>query len=232
MRPTWNRRWLLASVGALTLTGGIVVAGVASAQSPTPSAAPSASPHPGQGMAGQNRTDFAQRLATALNIPLERVQQALDQVKAQRPAHDQRLRPFDVTVLGPAAQSLGVTAQQLADAITAARQSMMPDHQPGQRQPGERHPADGQHPDRTAFYAAIAQNLGNGITAQQVQAALETLRPNKANRPTPEQMQQRMNEHTTQLAQALGVSVDQLRAAMQSIGGGPGPFGGRHMGRP
>jgi hypothetical protein len=137
-------------------------------------------------------------------------------------------RPADATRLAPAATQLGVTAQQLADALQAARQQFAqnrPAPGTGQAQPGQR-----QRPDMTALHTAVAQALsqttGRTITAAQVQTALEAGRDQarqamSANR---DAMRAEMDARLQGLATALGVTVEQLRTALQQ-GGGPGRHG-------
>jgi hypothetical protein len=207
--------------GVLVAAGSTLTGGAASAQSPSPSPSPSASPSPspGSGRQGQgphigrmDKGDRAERLAQALNIPQDRVEQAFEQLR-------DRARDAAVQRLAPAATELGVTAQQLADAMRAAAESL---HQ---------NRMDGQRPDRAAYYDAVARELGGSTTGAQVQAALEALRDAaRQNRPDRQQIEQRMQERLQELAGLLGVSVDQLRAAMEEIRGsgmgGPG-MGGR-----
>lgn len=217
----WRSRRVAGAIGAVVLAGGVLVAGSnvltndsVSAQTPSPSPAPSASPAPGNagGNQGPNRIgmgrprfrrigvrNLAARLAQALNIPQSQVEQAFQQLRSQ--AHDKNLQR-----LQPAATQLGVTPQQLADAMQAARRSLFQNHTRGQR------------PDRSALDAAIAQQLGGNVTAQQVEAALSALRTTaRQNRPDQQQIQQRMQEHLSELAGLLGVTPDQLRAAMEQI---------------
>jgi hypothetical protein len=151
--------------------------------------------------------DFAARLAQALGIPQEQVEQAFQQLRGEARANA-------VQRLQPAATQLGVTAQQLADAMEAARRSLFESRTPGQRH------------DRSAFAAAVAQQLGGTITAEQVESALSTLRDTaRQNRPDRQQVQQRMQEHLNELAGLLGVTPDQLRAALEQLR--PAGFPGR-----
>jgi DNA-binding transcriptional MocR family regulator len=188
-------------VGGALLAGGVLVAGgaaldgggVASAQSPSPSPSPSPSTRPGMPRMGQG--DFAQRLAQALGIPQSRVEDALRQQREQHRTEAEARRTQHLT---EAAAKLGVTAQQLQDAITAARQSVIGSMQPGQGNQGQRPPrmsGPGMgRPNSDAFYQAIARNLGRAITAQQVRDALQTGRTSMTP-PDRTQIEQRMNEH-------------------------------------
>lgn len=219
---------IAGALGGVALAGGLLVNTIASAQTATPTPAQTQEQQPGQpGQRGQQmQAQLAARLAQALNIPQARVEAALQSVGGpggQRNAAGS-------TMLTGAAQALGVTPQQLQAAMETAMQQARqnrPQGQPGQGQgqgqsgqgQGQGQRTQGQRPDRTAFYAAIAQALGGGKTAQQVQTALEN------NRPTREQMQAARDQHLAQLAQALGVTTDQLKTALQSIHGNRGPGG-------
>ncbi len=228
-----------AAAGALVLAGGVLVSGVASgivsAQTPTPAPSTGQQEQMPPGMRGPGRSDFVNRLAQALGKTPDEVTRALQQVhdahKGQRSQSGQRPQGGpDLTQLAPAAQQLGVTPQQLADAMRAVFQARAGNRGPGgPGQPGQGGPRMGQRPDMSALFNAIAQQLGGGITGQQVQDALRSLRPVGGQRPGREQIQQRMDEHLRELAAALGVTVDQLRTALQSIApqGGRGPFGPR-----
>lgn len=230
-RFKWSRARVAGAVGGALLAGGVLVAGgavldsggVASAQSPSPS--PSPSTGPGAPRIGQG--DFAQRLAQALGIPQSRVEDALRRQREQHRAEGEARRTQHLAV---AAAKLGVTAQQLQDAITAARQSVFGSMQPGQGSQGQRPPRMGGpgmgRPNPDAFYQAIAQNLGRGITAQQVRDALQKDRTGMT-RPDRTQIEQRMNEHLQELARLLGVTPEQLRTALQSVGGPGRGFGPR-----
>jgi hypothetical protein len=180
-------------------------------------------------MRRHGHTEFINRLAQALGKTPDEVTQALQQVheahRGQRPSGG-----LAAAVLAPAAQQLGVTPQELADAMRAAFQARAGNRGPGgSGQSGQGGPRMGQRPDLSAMFDDIAQQLGGGITGQQVQDALRSLRPMGGQRPTREQIEQRMEEHLRELAAALNVSVDELRTALQSIvpQGGRGPFGPR-----
>ena len=223
-----------AAAGALVLTGGVLVSGVvpslvsAQTPSPTPSNVQEQTP---PGMRRHDHSEFINRLAQALGKTPDEVTSALQKVHAahqgQGPMGGQRSQGGpSADLLAPAAQQLGVTPQQLSDAIRAVFQARSGTRGPGQPGQGGRM---GQRPDMTALFDAIAQQLGGGITGQQVQDAMRSLRPMGGQRPGREQIQQRMDQHLSELAAALNVTVDQLRAALQSIvpQGGRGPFGPR-----
>ncbi len=218
-RLHWRSGRVAGAVGAVVLAGGVLVAGssllndrAVSAQSPSPS--PSASPAPGRddnmhrphrggmgrfGFGRMGMGDFAARLAVALNVPQERVEQAFEQLR-------DRARDNAVQRLEPAATQLGVTPQQLADAMRDAGRSLFENRTRGQR------------PDRSAFADAVAQQLGGNVTGDQVEAALSAQRDAaRQNRPDRAQIEQRMQEHIDELAGLLGVTPDQLRAAFEEI---------------
>jgi hypothetical protein len=224
-----------AAAGALVLTGGVLVfgllPGIVSAQTPAPTP-PTEQEQTPPGMRRHGHTEFINRLAQALGKTPDEVTQALQQVheahRGQRPSGGQG--GLAAAALAPAAQQLGVTPQQLADAMRAAFQARAGNRGPGGAgQSGQGGPRMGQRPDLSAMFDAIAQQLGGGITGQQVQDALRSLRLMDGQRPAREQIQQRMEEHLRELAAALNVSVDELRTALQSIApqGGRGPFGPR-----
>jgi hypothetical protein len=225
----WKSWRVAGAVGAVVLAGGVLVAGSGmlndgsvSAQTPTPTPTPSASPAPrdqggphgpfGRGIGrigfGQmGMGDFAARLAEALGIPQERVEQAFEQLRDR--FHDNALERLE-----PAATELGVTPQQLADAMQAAGRSLFENR------------ASGQRPDRSAYADAVAQELGGNVTGDEVEAALSALRDTaRQNRPDREQIEERMQEHLEELAGLLGVTPDQLRAALEQIR--PAGFFGR-----
>lgn len=225
-------RWAMAAVGAASVVGGALAMGVVSAQSPSPapSAAPTQSPRP----SGASRTpkpekgQIAAKLAQALGIPQARVEQAIQQLGGQRGALGRGLKPVDSPAFSAAAQQLKVTPQQLSDALKAAAKDAMAQRQSGQQGNGPRGPR-GARPDASVIAAAVAQKLGNGVTAAQVQAALGTLRPAQGAKPDRSQVQAAKDAHLQQFAQALGVTADQLKSALQSIhpdhqaNGGPRP---------
>jgi hypothetical protein len=219
-----------AAAGALVLTGGVLVSGVVpgivSAQTPAPTS-PTEQEQAPPGMRRHDHAEFVNRLAQALGKTPDEVTRALQQVHDAH--HGQRPQGGpSAALLAPAAQQLGVTPQQLSDAIRTVFQARAGARGPGQPGPGQGGRM-GQRPDMSAFFNAIAQQLGGGITGQQVQDAMRSLRPMGGQRPTREQIQQRMDQHLSELATALNVTVDQLRAALQSIApqGGRGPFGPR-----
>ena len=113
-----------------------------------------------------------------------------------------------------AAAQLGVTEQELREAMRAAMHLLG-----GQRQPGQGPRPRLERPDASAFFNAIAQQLGRGITGEQVRDALRAAAPAGGARPDRAQIQARAEERLQRLAALLGVSVDQLRAALQQIGG-------------
>jgi len=228
---------VLAAAGA-TVAGGVLIGsllagGGASAQSPSPSPRPATGQQAGTPQAGvHNRGEFAQRLAQALGKTPEQVQAVLEQAGGPGGRNGGMTRPGGDSIFSGAAQQLGVTPEQLREAMRAAGQALMPQGGQGQSGPGQRGPGMGRL-DSDAFLNAIAQQLGRNITGAQVRAALEANRPVRPLMPGREQIQQQMDAHLQQLATALGVTADQLKAALQSIGGDHGPRGngGPGMGR-
>jgi hypothetical protein len=197
------------------------------------------------GVAGP-KDDFAAQLAKALGKTQAEVEQALAQVRAQfaverenRPGGGEMMIMLpDATALAPAAAQLGVTPEELAAAMRAALPAPPPGAPgfgiasasapapgtapanvtapPCPPEPGQ--PGGGavrvEPPKPEALFQAIADHLGRGITAAQVRAALESLRPSGDTVTVRVLPNDRFLEA---LAQALGVTVDQLKAALQSI---------------
>jgi hypothetical protein len=249
MKPiVWSRSRVIAAGAAVAVAGGVLLAGVASAQSPSPS------PSPGTGQQGQHqrmtpeqrRSEFADRLAQALGKSPADVEAALQQAgfPPERGQRDAQRGPQDPQFLAPAATQLGVTNQQLADAMKVAVQQFFqnrPQRQPGQNQgQGQGQQGQRQRPDMTAFYAAVAQQLnqatGKSLTAEQVQSALEALRSQARQTINRQEIQARIDAELQKLATALNVTVDQLKAALQQMigpghrDGGMRPGGGMRFG--
>jgi len=120
----------------------------------------------------------------------------------------------DPAILAPAAARLGVTPQQLADAFKAAGQQFKPAHALTCSAGG----ADALvvlQGDDDALFAAVAQQVGHGMTAAQVREAMQLVQP-PASPPTPDgELKAKLDQYLQALAAALHVSVDQLQAAMQ-----------------
>jgi hypothetical protein len=239
----WTRGRLAAVLGGVLLAGAVAAGGIASAQSPTPSP----SPAPGAGGQGQRdgarahlgKGDLAARLAQALGIPQDRVEQALQQLMEERRNQaggkaGAGMGRFEAR-LAEVAQRLGVTEQQLRDAMRAAMQQVIGAAAPGQQGQGQR--MRGQRPDPSAFFDAIAQQLGTGLTGAQVREAFgfdnsqgtgprQGMGPGRGpgtppgtNRPDRAQIEARAEEFLQRFADLLGVTVDQLREALRQLGG-------------
>jgi len=225
-RFRWTKARVAGAVGGVVLAGStLALGGLASAQSPSPSPTPSsspspaASPSPGSRWPGRppggmevGRGEFARRLAEALGIPQSRVEDALQQLRDRAGAGAQDV-PAQSGRLADAAGKLGVTEQQLSDALRNAmgtiRDSASDRMRSGQ---GWQGPGD-------AFFSAVAQQLGGGITAEQVRDALGG-GFQRQGMPDRAQLQARADQFLQEFASLLGVSVDQLREALRSIGGG------------
>jgi hypothetical protein len=137
--------------------------------------------------------------------------------------------------LAEVAQRLGVTEQQLQDAMRAAIQQRAGAAASGQ--PGQGPRMRGQRPDPSAFFDAIAQQLGGGLTGAQVREAFgldnsqgtgprQGMGPGRGpgrlpgtNRPDRAQIEARAEEFLQRFAELLGVSVDQLRESLRQLGG-------------
>jgi hypothetical protein len=172
----------------------------------------------------QAQQRFAQQLAQALGKPESDVEQALAQFQqslpkppAGAPAQSVRVGP-DPTTLAAVAAQLGVTPQELADAMTAVGPPL-PACPPSPGQGG----AVTVKIDATQLFERIAQQLGHGLTGAQVQAAFERVKPTGA---VAYHAQAGASvafapggpdDPLATLATALGVTPDQLKAALQSI---------------
>jgi hypothetical protein len=121
----------------------------------------------------------------------------------------------DPAILAPAAARLGVTPQQLADAFKAAGEQLMP----AQAVPCGAGSADAivvLQGNDDALFAAVAQQLGRGISAAQVREAMQLVQPPASPpAPAPDGEKAQFDQYLQALAAALHVSVDQLQAAMQ-----------------
>jgi hypothetical protein len=196
-----------------------------------------------------------QQLATALNLPLATVQQALAAQETQASA----LVPAPQDPMAGAATQLGVSEQQLVAAVQSADQAMgpafaLPGGPPAGPSGGNQffvtgggagaggpvlfqgtagagspagqggpvmisvacnNPGGGPQVDPSAFFADVAQQLGPAFTGSQVQAAFQASAPAP---PDPSTMKSLMQQQSSSLAAALGVSVDALTSALSSIG--------------
>lgn len=120
----------------------------------------------------------------------------------------------DPQLLAPAAARLGVTPQQLADAFKAAGEQMKPAHAVSCG-PGSADAIFVLWGNDDALFAAVAQQLGNGISAAQVREAMQLVQP-PAPPPAPDgALKATLDQYVQALAAALHVSGEQLEAAMQ-----------------
>ena len=221
-----HRKYMAAVAGAALILGGAaLVPGGARAQTPevqpapVPMHLPFACPAPEAGAVPGvliTRAEFAAQLAKALGKTQAEVERALDQVEGELPAPEVIgtvgvvMPVADDGVLSAVAARLGVTSQELMEAMRAAA----PPCPAGQPQAGA--PVE-VLVTPAALFESIAQKLGRGFTAAQVQAAFEASRPSGG--PASVQIAFRANpeQHLEALARALGVTVEQLRAALGTI---------------
>ncbi len=239
--------WIAGGAGiAMAATGAVLLVGagrpVSAGSGPAQAAQVCPTPSAAQIQAAQQQ--YAQRLAQALGKPEQEVEQALQQVPPPTIGlkgtqisigyvHVQAggtptagavattgtlVVGFggDPSILAPAAAKLGVTPQRLADAFKAAGDQLKPAEAPSCSRPVENAVIVTQGGDGDLF-AAVAQQLGNGITAEQVRDAMQLVQPPAP--PAPDgQLKAKMDQYVQSLAAALHVSVDQLQAAMQAVG--------------
>ena len=218
-----SRGFAFAAGAALALGGMMLLPGSAAAQTPTgvqpapvPAVAPTVCPPPGAmavAAVAITRAEFAAQLAKALGKTQAEVERALGQVEGELSPPEVigmvgvAVPAGDDGLLDAVAARLGVTVEELK----AAMQAAAPPCPSGPPQPGA--PVD-VFVTPTALFEALAQTLGRGITAAQVQAAFEAEAP-----PANVQLAVRANpeQHLEALARALGVTVEQLKAALRSI---------------
>lgn len=212
----------LASGGQVWTSRGGLTAGAsqscstADPPSDPPSCQPPAGALPKPPVAPPDPMQLAQQLATALNLPLSTVQQALAAQSSQQPFN---LLPPPTDPISAAATALGVTRQQLMSAVQAADQAIgVPTPTTGGTTVGIiacAGPNGSGRPDPTAFFADVAQQLGQGFTGQQVESAFVSTAPQP---PDPSQVQAFQQQRLSNLAAALGVSVPALTTALSSAG--------------
>ena len=224
-----SRRWWAGVTGALALGGALLTTGAA-AQTPTP-AAPAAirecPPPPTPAQIAEMQQRFATNLANALGKSPAAVQRALQEAERQVPAPlagvgepAQVVAIYDdLAALAPAATQLGVPVQVLAEALKAAMPAsvcvQIAVAGPGAVTDIEKSAVE---VDMSPVFAAVAQRLGRGITTAQVEAAMKLARPAPEHHPVPAPVS--IEEHLQALAKALDVSVEQLKAALQTTSGG------------
>ena len=229
---------VLAAVAAAV--GLAMAVGTPSMSAQTPGAevstcSPSATPiqppaPPSDTQLQQWQTQFAQGISQSLNVPLATVQQDLSglasSVTAQQPVSVQ-------DPLATAASQLNVSLTTLLSAVQSADQTLLcaqglPSSGSGNAVFFTAGGGGPQLVDPGTFYTAVAQNLGQGLTGQQVQAAFAASAPSL---PDPSKLITDLQNQFNQFATSLGVSTDALKTALQSIGasGGclpPNTFGG------
>jgi hypothetical protein len=160
----------------------------------------------------QWQTQFVQGLAQALNIPSSTVQQAFTGMSRAAPLPPVQFQD----PLETAASQLHVSLDSLRSAVQSADQTVLCAQAPG----GGGNAffigyAGGPSPvNPSAFFAAVAQNLGGGLTGPQVQAAFATSAPSL---PDPSQFTAQMQSQLDAFGAALGVSTDALRSALKSL---------------
>jgi hypothetical protein len=180
-------------------------------------------PPPSAAEIEQAHKKFAQQLAQALGKPEAQVAQAMADFEKSLPKPPAGIaKPVvkvsgpDPAMLAPIAAQLGVTPQQLADAMQASEPQLP--CPPANAQQG---PVAFKL-DATQLFEQVAQHLGNGITAVQVKAAFESAGPKVEGVPPPggfavSTEPKMAGMPLASLAGALGVTVDQLKAAFDSI---------------
>jgi hypothetical protein len=172
----------------------------------------------------QAQQRFAQQLAQALGKPESAVESALVQLQQRLPkppagaqAQTVRVGP-DPAVLAAVATQLGVTLQELADAMTAAGPPL-----PGCPSSPGQGGAVAVKVDATQLFDRIAQQLGHGLTGTQVQAAFERVKSTGAVTfhaqagASVSFAPSGPDDPLATLATALEVTTDQLKAALQAI---------------
>ena len=227
---SWSRRRAAGLIGGVVLAGSVLATGVAAAQTP-PAASTEAAEQvqPAQACRldpmssaeiARMRSEFAAKLARALGMSATDVERALEQVEGQRPplAADQVMtfeaRPIDASHLAPAAARLGVTSEELANALHAAAPEAV-ECAVASAAGGAGIVLRAELP--VEHFEAVARQLGRGITGAQVQEAMESLLPPGGVEPGTGVIRLQPDEHVQALARALGVSAERLIAALESI---------------
>jgi energy-converting hydrogenase A subunit M len=145
----------------------------------------------------QRRTELTQALAAALGRPADQVASAVDSVLPDRGA-----RKADLA--GALAKALGVDVAKVQAGLDKARQ----DFKGGRPGPGRHDPRDRRAAADT-FVNDIA--AATGVDAANVRSALQRLRPDRGDR------RDRRDDVRQKLAQALGVTTDQLQTAIDKV---------------
>lgn len=165
---------------------------------------------------------FAAALAAKLGVTAEQVQAALE---ALRPDPASTTRPDPSRFPAKLAEQLGKSEAEVKAALDALRA------EGNVRGPGMRHGPGGHGPDGDGPHGpgspealnALAAKLG--VTAEQLKAAFDAIRPAAGTRPDPSQL-------PAKLAEQLGKSEADVKAALDAVrppGGHHGP-GGRFGG--
>jgi hypothetical protein len=183
-------------------------------------------PAPSTQQIEEARQRFARQLATALGKPEQQVEQALatfEQSLPKPPAPDAPLVTHvsgpDPDTLAAIAAKLGVTSDDLADALEAAA----PPPPPCPTADAGRPAVSTITLDPSQFFDEIARHLGHGITAEQVQATFESTPPKvdvsfqTSGGPATSMTPGGPDDPLVQLAAALGVTPEQLQVALRSI---------------
>jgi hypothetical protein len=159
--------------------------------------------------------DLAANLAEALGVSVSEVERAIEAVQADAPEFSTVAFPADVVavtndpdVLAAVAEELGVTVDDLEAAVEATTGC------PSSDDPGERpHEVRLEEGD---LFEAIAEELGDGVTGDEVRSAFESAQPEGVH---PELVAARpaVVFDLDALAEELGISVEELQEALESI---------------
>ena len=140
------------------------------------------------------RADLAAALADALDLPQERVSEALEQVHSRE--HDEMRDQLATTL----AAELGLSASRVRSALENVEPAGPPGPEGHRRVRGPR-----------AFLRELAADLG--VAPRRLREALEAATPEPSVRPGPGAP----GGHLAELANALGVSEDELEQAMEEV---------------
>ncbi|MGD9893389.1 MAG: hypothetical protein AB7R89_32775 [Dehalococcoidia bacterium] len=162
--------------------------------------------------------DFAAELARALGMSTEQVERAIAASQPDATPMRERDRAFSVTAVSTDADVLDAVAEELGVSVatlTAAVEAAMPDVPECETDSTEAaRPAVFIGGDAEMF-DAIAEELGNGITGDEVRSAFESAGP-----PAPRggvAASPAVKFDVEALAEALGITVEELEEAMETI---------------
>jgi hypothetical protein len=198
---------ILAAVSAIAALTGSFEPTSASAQTPATvsqgcaaMAPPRLPAPPSDAQVGQWQAQFAQALAQNLDLQLPVVQQAISSTSADLvdQASPSQAPPAADPITATASQ-LDVTFGSLLSAVQSTDQALF---------------CAGAPVSPDSFYAAVAQTLGQGLTAQQVESAFAATAPPP---PDPSLIQAGLQNRLSALAAALGVSPDALTSALKAM---------------